>query len=75
MRYSMSVILAVKLKGGILELTLAFRVRFLLRELRFTQVQKSVWQSEYDVLEYLVPELRRHNLQEYVQLYESAQVT
>lgn len=50
------------------------RLRTLLRELRFTQVQKSVWQSEYDVLEYLVPELRQHHLDEYVQVYESARV-
>lgn len=50
------------------------RLRTLLRELRFTQVQKSVWQSEYDVLEYLVPELAQYHLEEYVQIYESARV-
>ncbi len=50
------------------------RLRTLLRELGFMQVQKSVWQSEYDVLEYLVPELRQYRLEECVQVYESARV-
>lgn len=48
--------------------------RTLLRELRFTQVQKSVWQSEHDILEYLLPEIKRLRLREYVQVYESARV-
>lgn len=50
------------------------RLRTLLRELRFTQVQKSVWQTEYDILEYLTPELKSLRLQKYVQVYESAKV-
>lgn len=50
------------------------KLRTLLRELRFVQVQKSVWQTEYDVLEYLVSELKQQHLHEYVQVYESARV-
>lgn len=50
------------------------KLRTLLRELRFTQVQKSVWQTEYDVLDYLVPELQKQHLHEYVQVYESARI-
>lgn len=50
------------------------KLRVVLRELHFTQVQKSVWQTEYDVLDYLVPELQRQHLHEYVQVYESAQI-
>lgn len=50
------------------------KLRTLLRELRFIQVQKSVWQTEYDVLEYLVPELKMQHLHQYVQVYESARI-
>ena len=50
------------------------KLRTLLRELRFIQVQKSVWQTEYDVLDYLVPELQTQHLNEYVQVYESARI-
>ncbi len=50
------------------------KLRTLLRELRFSQVQKSVWQTEYDVLNYLVPELQTQHLHEYVQVYESARI-
>ena len=50
------------------------KLRTLLRELYFTQVQKSVWQTEYDVLDYLVPELQARHLYEYVQVYESARI-
>ncbi len=50
------------------------KLRTLLRELHFSQVQKSVWQTEYDVLNYLVPELQTQHLHEYVQVYESARI-
>ena len=50
------------------------KLRTLLRELHFSQVQKSVWQTEYDVLNYLVPELQAGHLYEYVQVYESARI-
>ncbi len=50
------------------------KLRVILRELRFVQVQKSVWQTEYDVLDYLVPELQKQHLHEYVQVYESARI-
>lgn len=50
------------------------KLRALLRELRFSQVQKSVWQTEYDVLDYLVPELQAGHLHKYVQVYESARI-
>lgn len=38
------------------------KLRSILRELRFVQIQQSVWQSEYDVIEYLVPEIHHHGL-------------
>lgn len=50
------------------------KLRTLLRELRFEPVQQSVWSSQYDVLDYLVPELKQEHLDEYVQVYESARI-
>lgn len=50
------------------------RLRGLLRELRFVQIQKSVWQSEYDVVEHLVEGLRNGNMTGYVQVHESVRI-
>lgn len=47
-------------------------LRLLLKELRFRQVQKSVWLSEYDHRELLVAEVEQNCLQDYVKMYEAA---
>jgi len=47
------------------------RLRLLLRELSFEQVQKSVWTSENDHRDYIRAEIHDFGLDEYVQLYES----
>lgn len=50
------------------------QLRTLLRELKFEQIQQSVWRSEYDVMEYLVPEIRDNGLDRYVQVHEAARI-
>lgn len=50
------------------------RLRTLLKELSFRQVQKSVWESRYDYREYLRAEIAEMQLQEYVAVYEVAQI-
>lgn len=47
-------------------------LRSLLTELKFKQVQKSVWQSAYDHRELLREEVRAHGLRGYVKIYEAA---
>lgn len=56
------------------ERSLRNRLRALLRELRFIQVQKSVWRSDYDVVKYVVEWLREEGVDDYVQVYESIRV-
>lgn len=48
------------------------RLRIVLREFSFKQVQKSVWETEYDCREYLHAEIKNNQLQDYVVLYEAA---
>lgn len=50
------------------------RLRITLRELKFVQVQQSVWQSNYDVVEYLIDDLERNNLRPYVQVHEAIRI-
>ncbi len=50
------------------------RLRATLSELYFTPVQQSVWQTEYDILEYLRETLLAEGLEEYVQVYESVRI-
>ena len=50
------------------------RLRATLRELYFTQVQQSVWQTEYDVIEYLTETIQAEGLEEYVQIYEAIRI-
>jgi DNA-binding transcriptional regulator PaaX len=50
------------------------RLRLILQELSFRKVQQSVWETEYDYREYLRVEIDKMNLQEYVRVYEAAQV-
>lgn len=49
-------------------------LRLLLQELSFRKVQQSVWETEYDYREYLRSEIAEMNLQEYVRVYEAAQI-
>lgn len=49
-------------------------LRATLRALYFEPVQQSVWQSKYNVLEYLVAEIKQKHLTDYVQVYESARI-
>lgn len=46
-------------------------LRLLLVELKFKQVQKSVWVSDYDSREYLQEEIRVYKLAQYVEIYEA----
>lgn len=50
------------------------RLRSILREYKFEQIQKSVWQTEYDILAYLKEEIYQSELEGYVVIYESSQV-
>lgn len=50
------------------------RLRTILRELRFEQIQKSVWSTDYDVIKYLQVEVRENNLQKYINVYESSEI-
>ncbi len=50
------------------------KLRTTLRELYFKPVQQSVWQTEFDVLEYLTESIRQDSLEEYVQVYESIRI-
>lgn len=47
------------------------RLRTLLKELKFTQVQKSLWVSDKDYREYLHAEIETSNLQDQVRVYEA----
>ena len=46
------------------------RLRLLLKQLLFKQVQKSVWVSNRDSRRYIKAEVRREMLQEHVEIYE-----
>lgn len=50
------------------------RLRMLLREFHFVLLQQSVWQSEYDVVEYLVPEIEKQGLASYLQIHETVRI-
>jgi DNA-binding transcriptional regulator PaaX len=49
-------------------------LRLLLKELRFQQMQKSVWMSDYDHREILRSEIKEYHLEDYVQIYEAAAI-
>jgi hypothetical protein len=49
-------------------------LRRCLHELKFIQVQKSVWISKYDSKDYLMDELKYHKISPYVLLYEASQI-
>lgn len=48
------------------------KLRTILRELKFEPIQKSVWQTEYNVLGYLRGEIIRNQLEDYTNIYESS---
>ncbi len=50
------------------------RLRLLLRELSFQQVQKSVWMSENDHREYLKAEIKEYKLEKYVEVLEARSI-
>lgn len=47
------------------------KLRLLLRELKFKQVQKSVWITRYDCRNYLKMEVEALQIKEYVEIFES----
>jgi DNA-binding transcriptional regulator PaaX len=50
------------------------RLRRLLRELKFSQVQKSVWTSRFDYTDILAREIKAADAEKYVKLYEAAAI-
>ncbi len=50
------------------------RLRTVLRQFRFTQVQKSVWQSKYDVAKYVSLEIQQQKLDGMVKIFEAAEI-
>ena len=46
-------------------------LRITLRQLKFEQVQKSVWVTKYECRDYLNNEIKLNNLQQYIHIYES----
>lgn len=50
------------------------RLRAVLREFKFKQVQKSVWETEYDVLKFLEAEIKDNQLENYINIYESIKI-
>ncbi len=49
-------------------------LRLLLRELKFVQIQKSVWTSEYDCFEVLSAGIIEQRLEDYVRIFEARPV-
>lgn len=50
------------------------RLRLLLKELSFTQVQKSLWVSSYDHRDYLAAEIKQYGLEKFVAIYEATRL-
>lgn len=46
-------------------------LRLLLKELKFTQIQKSVWSTPYDHRRYIKAEIKQYGLENYVKVYEA----
>lgn len=49
-------------------------LRLLLRELKFVQVQKSVWMSAYDCFELLSAGILEYRLENYVRVFEAREI-
>jgi DNA-binding transcriptional regulator PaaX len=72
-----------KLEGAVLLVTFDIpenkrhkrpHLRLLLKELKFRQIQKSVWASGYDHREYLAAEIEHYSLENYVLVYEARKI-
>jgi DNA-binding transcriptional regulator PaaX len=50
------------------------QLRLLLKELRFKQIQKSVWSSDMDYREIMIDTIDGLSIQDYVMLYEAARI-
>jgi CRISPR/Cas system-associated endoribonuclease Cas2 len=50
------------------------QLRALLKELRFTRIQQSVWETTYDHREYLKEEIKRLGLKDSLIVYEAAPI-
>lgn len=50
------------------------RLRLVLKELSFKQIQKSVWMSDKDCKEYVQAEINEYQLQDYVELFEAQHI-
>jgi CRISPR-associated endonuclease Cas2 len=51
------------------------RLRTILKDFRFEQIQKSVWECKYDFLEIILAELKSKKLEQYIILYEASPKT
>lgn len=49
--------------------------RALLMQLRFNQIQKSVWSSKYDSRDYLLAEIKRLKLKGAIRIFESLEIS
>jgi DNA-binding transcriptional regulator PaaX len=50
------------------------QLRLVLRELKFVQVQKSVWITRYEIREYLQSEIERLKLKKFIKIFEAIEV-
>lgn len=51
-----------------------YQLRNLIRELKFKQVQKSVWVTKYECREYLNAEVKQLNVGQYVKIFEAREI-
>lgn len=49
-------------------------LRTLLKELRFKQIQLSVWETDYDYADYLNSEILEYDLDKYVSIYQAVKI-
>ncbi len=50
------------------------QLRVVLRQLKFVQVQKSVWITDYDVREYIEQEVKRLKLSNYIKMFQALSI-
>lgn len=50
------------------------KLRVLLKELRFVQLQKSVWISQYETRDYLKAEIKYLHIENHVKIFESHEI-
>lgn len=49
-------------------------LRVLLRQLKFRQVQKSVWVTDYDFRDYVIYESEQYGFRKYLKIYEALEI-